>query len=394
MDKLHSFMYKLVIHPSSNQFIGDFQRLCGVKPTDESCKKTFIYWYFRSALHLSSLVTHLLPLCLSLSLSLCLSLYLSLCFHRFCSMTGEELYSLMPLLFWFAPPLAAGYILNFGFICTIAQVSKDIFQLPRPPAGGCGGIVHLEKHHGTEYGMPSAHITGALLPLSVLLNVSRLGSRIPPLYYLIACYHIVSLGLSRLYLGVHSPMDLIGGLLLGLPIMFAIHSNEPIIEELFIFSPYSIYLNLFLLYLFLYHYPLASHWSASYGTGSQFFATYFGVVTAIWFSVHISPSCWSSLQYTALYRTDTEENNPWLCSQLISVGLLVCLIAKISMKEIPLALLTALYRKGIIREKSASHLKDAEGNIVPLKKLYCIEIPARYRLSLCLSPFASSPPCV
>ena len=47
MEKLHAMMYRLVIHPSSNKFIGNFQRICGVKPTDESYKQTFLYWYFR-----------------------------------------------------------------------------------------------------------------------------------------------------------------------------------------------------------------------------------------------------------------------------------------------------------------------------------------------------------
>ena len=47
MNKFHSFMYQLVIHPFSNKLIGDFQRLCGVKQEDESYKRTFLYWYFR-----------------------------------------------------------------------------------------------------------------------------------------------------------------------------------------------------------------------------------------------------------------------------------------------------------------------------------------------------------
>jgi hypothetical protein len=90
-----------------------------------------------------------------------------------------------------------------------------VLQLPRP-RNGQAGVVRLERHYETEYGMPSTHAMNSVaMPWTmVYLAWGRftgnwglaLGAAVA---WTLACT------LSRLYMGVHSPADLITGLGLG-----------------------------------------------------------------------------------------------------------------------------------------------------------------------------------
>ena len=90
MGSTRDFLYNLAVHPISNQFISNLQSRCGVKGgEDKSHEKTF--WYFS---------------------------------FRFSSMLGEEVYSLIPLIYWIAPDIGASYNLNFGILCLGGQLLK------------------------------------------------------------------------------------------------------------------------------------------------------------------------------------------------------------------------------------------------------------------------------
>jgi membrane-associated phospholipid phosphatase len=144
----------------------------------------------------------------------------------------------------------------------IGQMSKDVLRLPRPPPAvtidctgpstvlrawrtptpkpygridprlGPNGIVRLERHYETEGGMPSTHSMNAVsmpwLIVSLLVSLSPPSPDASPsaplsafhtgLYVIGVLWTVLCIS-SRLYMGVHSPADIVVGVLIGLAML-------------------------------------------------------------------------------------------------------------------------------------------------------------------------------
>lgn len=88
----------------------------------------------------------------------------------------------------------------------IAGVAKDVFSRGRPHEF-ITDIISLDVIRGP--GFPSGHMT-----LAVALALT-FGHYVRTKHYWIPAAWIVSVGLSRIYLGAHLPLDIIGGFALG-----------------------------------------------------------------------------------------------------------------------------------------------------------------------------------
>jgi membrane-associated phospholipid phosphatase len=182
----------------------------------------------------------------------------------------------LPLLFWFSIDIAIPFLTHFGVMLTVGQIMKDLLRLPRPPARilkaitndssrdtaevtttytanpsdnkssngetnedeKCLGVIKLENHFETEYGLPSTHTMSGMLPFVILLeiqrqinlskkgdnkygfnvingdsnngnNVSRIfetnydfnSNEINTYFYVFAIFYALSVALSRMYVG-------------------------------------------------------------------------------------------------------------------------------------------------------------------------------------------------
>ena len=88
------------------------------------------------------------------------------------------------------------------------QATKDLLCMPRPASPP---VVKLEERYVKEYGFPSTHaMASAGLPISVVvLSYSRYNINLP-ISICIAATFCLWVCCSRLYLGMHSLLDVSG----------------------------------------------------------------------------------------------------------------------------------------------------------------------------------------
>jgi membrane-associated phospholipid phosphatase len=134
---------------------------------------------------------------------------------------------LLPLVYW-CLDRRTGARLTLLFLTStyVNAAAKGLFALPRPTQYAPdrlrelfpGGIVEAsEAHDAPGYGLPSGHTQGTFVAWGYLASqadrVSAKASRV--LVLVIAALLIVLVPLSRVYLAVHFPHDVVAGYLLG-----------------------------------------------------------------------------------------------------------------------------------------------------------------------------------
>jgi membrane-associated phospholipid phosphatase len=138
---------------------------------------------------------------------------------RVVSLCGDEIaYTLgLPVLAWCMPShaLVSQMIITWALVFYSGHALKDYWQLPRPFRVD-KGVACLEQHFVDEYGMPSTHAEAAWsIPLVWLVLSEPAHMALAVASYL---FYAVAISFSRIYLGVHSLLDVVGGAFLGLVI--------------------------------------------------------------------------------------------------------------------------------------------------------------------------------
>jgi len=131
----------------------------------------------------------------------------------FGSALGDEIFYACFFPFWFwniDGAVCRRVVLIWGLLMYIGQSLKDIIRMPRP---ACPPCVRLEKKWELEYGLPSTHaIVASAVPFSVLYFTST-RYQYPFIYGLsVAIIWCALVCMSRIYLGMHSVLDILAGL--------------------------------------------------------------------------------------------------------------------------------------------------------------------------------------
>ena len=318
---------------------------------------------------------------------------------RLISWGAIEMLSLIPLMFWVLYPLSKHYMSSFLIIMVTGQLIKDIIQLPRPSKQF---VVKKELSWETEPGFPSTHVMSAVLPFSVLLDAYRQDMNISTYLWCISITWTVLCGCSRVYMGAHFIMDVVGGLFIAftISILWYLYGNK--YDSFMYDKPSGILFAPAVAILFLRHYPRATPWTASFGTVAIVVGTWMGVSTAMVCAeiAHAtSPGSYmdtrplllsSSLQIMSYFFGLEINNYSGIGSNEVDgvvrssilrivVGLVVVIVVAQTSKTIVSSLLCMLGDKvGMVTFiKSQKQDVDTQGQLVPLRKAYMIEVPCK-----------------
>lgn len=341
-----TILHSVVTSPTSECIVSNFQKLCGVRGKHRNAA---VDAYFRLA-----------------------------------SACGDEIFSLIPMLFWLTPEVSLAYITNFGIILTTGQVVKDLLKLPRPHGTNSAyEIQKLEAHYGTEYGMPSTHTMAGFVPLTVFLRLHKRGYDIPHGVWIACGICIISVALSRLYMGVHSVFDLVSGAFLAATCVGIINFGGDELDDILYKYEESGFLWLTLVLFFVRYYPSTKPWSASTSTACQIFGLWAGLGSASWFAHVLLPDCFRVfLDYSLLSAFFEHTDINWInaLARLLIAALIVLVVKSVS-KRLLDSLFIWIFENYGRSGYPIALMQDSLGNAVPVNKLYPIEIPVRYILS-------------
>lgn len=206
----------------------------------------------------------------------------------FGTVLGDEIFYSTFIPFWFwniDGAVGRRVVLVWAIVMTIGQILKDIICWARP---ACPPAVRLQDKWSEEYGMPSTHaMIGISIPFSVVLfTMNRyiypisIGWTIATLWCTIVC-------MSRLYLGMHTVLDILAGLLLAIALMIPL---VPIVE----ITDYYVLTNIWALAILIalsigviVYYPCSKKWTPTRGDTTMVVSVTTGVHVGAWLNYNI-----------------------------------------------------------------------------------------------------------
>ncbi len=249
---------------------------------------------------------------------------------------GEEtLFILAGLVFFWCVSKKQGYyLLSVGFLGTVLnQFLKLLFRIPRPWVRDENfTIVESARAEATGYSFPSGHTQSAV---GVFGSIARMNRRWwVRVLCVLAC---VLVPLSRMWLGVHTPVDVGVSIVIALILVFLLYPlvntafEKPATARLF-FGAMVVLAAAFLAFVYLYPFPADTD-AENLAHGVKNAYKIMGCVAGLWLSYEID---------CRFIRFDTKA--VWWAQLLkLVLGLLPLLAIKSGLKEPLYALLGGSY---------------------------------------------------
>uniref|UniRef100_A0A8I3P2F1 Sphingosine-1-phosphate phosphatase 2 n=1 Tax=Canis lupus familiaris TaxID=9615 RepID=A0A8I3P2F1_CANLF len=202
---------------------------------------------------------------------------------RFSAALGQEVFyiTFLPFTHWNIDPfLSRRLIIVWVLVMYIGQVAKDILKWPRPLSPP---VVKLEKRVIAEYGMPSTHAMAATVISFTLLISTRDRYQYPfVLGLLMAVLFSTLVCLSRLYTGMHTVLDVLGGIAATAVLLALTYPAWSLIDRLDSASPVFPVCAAVVPFLLCYHYPAPDFYSPTRADTTTILAAGAGVTIGSW----------------------------------------------------------------------------------------------------------------
>ncbi|CAF1360025.1 unnamed protein product [Rotaria magnacalcarata] len=202
-------------------------------------------------------------------------------FFQFGAALGNEIFYILffPTWIWNVDGAVARKIsILWAFFMYIGQATKDILAIPRPSSPP---VLKLEKRYVEEYGFPSTHaMFAAGIPLSlVLLSLQRYDFN---MWIGLAAAAIVCVWvcLSRIYLGMHTFLDIIAGTIYALILIFIMFPYVDSIDNFQLTHSFAPILNFSIGILLIKCYPSLKLWSTARSDTTVILGSAFGLCSA------------------------------------------------------------------------------------------------------------------
>ncbi|XP_064159438.1 sphingosine-1-phosphate phosphatase 2 [Anguilla rostrata] len=196
---------------------------------------------------------------------------------------GQEVFyiSFLPCIHWNLDPFLCRRLVNmWTVVMYIGQVLKDMLKMPRPLSPP---VVKLETRVNAEYGMPSTHAMAATaIFFTFLFSATHRFQFQFESGLLLAVVLSALVCLSRLYTGMHSALDVIGGALISVLLMLLTYPAWDAFDRLQLTSPLSPVVSVVLPFLLSYSYPELDHYSTTRGDTTTILGVGAGCSAGYW----------------------------------------------------------------------------------------------------------------
>ncbi|XP_021659693.2 lipid phosphate phosphatase delta isoform X2 [Hevea brasiliensis] len=258
--------------------------------------------------------------------------------------------------------LARQMTLLMAFCDYTGNCIKDVVSAPRPKCPPVRRITATkdEEDNALEYGLPSSHTLNTVCLSGYLLHYVLSYTKNQDFFvefagFAIVCLLVGFIGLGRVYLGMHSLIDIIGGLSIGLAILAFWLAVHDYVDDFIVSGQNVTTFWAALSFLLLFAYPTPEFPTPSFEYHTAFNGVAFGIVAGIQQTYH-------QFHHEAVPRIFTQLTVPAFLGRAL-VGILTILIVKFCSKALAKWVLPVVSNTLSIPIKSTSYIPMLNGSV-------------------------------